>query len=146
MGIEIKAMTYMDLDRIVEIEKLCFSTPWSKESFANELLNDLAYYHCAIENNNIVGFMGMWKVIDEAHITNVAVIPSYRNRGIASLLISQMIEVCICSEINSMILEVRQSNGGAIHLYEKFGFFEISRRKNYYQKPIEDAIVMWKKI
>jgi ribosomal-protein-alanine N-acetyltransferase len=144
--VSIRGMRYDDLDQITEIEKICFSLPWSKNSFEQELKNELAYYQCAEENGKIMGYMGMWKIIDECHITNVAMLPEYRNRGIASLLISKMIEICKCSEIQNMTLEVRQSNFPAISLYEKFGFVSVGKRPRYYMKPIEDAIIMWKKI
>ncbi|MDF2949208.1 MAG: rimI [Sedimentibacter sp.] len=144
--VSIRGMRYDDLDQITEIEKICFSLPWSKNSFEQELKNELAYYQCAEENGKIMGYMGMWKIIDECHITNVAMLPEYRNRGIASLLISKMIEICKCSEIHNMTLEVRQSNLPAISLYEKFGFVSVGKRPRYYMKPIEDAIIMWKKI
>jgi ribosomal-protein-alanine N-acetyltransferase len=142
----IRGMRYEDLNQIAEIERVCFSLPWSTSSFEQELKNELAYYQCAEENGKIVGYMGMWRVIDECHITNIAVLPEYRNRGIASMLINKMIKICKCSEINSMTLEVRQSNLPAIRLYEKFGFVSVGKRPRYYMKPIEDAIIMWKKI
>ncbi|MGD9568046.1 MAG: ribosomal protein S18-alanine N-acetyltransferase [Sedimentibacter sp.] len=142
----IRGMRYDDLDQITEIEKVCFSLPWSKDSFEQELKNEMAYYQCAEENGIIMGYMGMWKIIDECHITNVAVLPEYRNSGIGSMLISKMVEICKCSEIKSMTLEVRQSNLPAISLYEKFGFMPVGKRPRYYMKPTEDAIIMWKKI
>lgn len=142
----IRGMRYDDLDQITEIEKICFSLPWSKNSFEQELKNELAYYQCAEEDGKIMGYMGMWRIIDECHITNVAVLPEYRNRGIASMLINKMVEICKCSEIQNMTLEVRQSNLPAINLYEKFGFISVGKRPRYYMKPMEDAIIMWKKI
>ncbi len=142
----IRGMRNDDLDQITEIEKTCFSLPWSKISFEQELKNELAYYQCAEEKSKIMGYMGMWRILDECHITNVAVLPEYRNKGIATLLIDKMIEICKCSEIKYMTLEVRQSNLPAINLYEKFGFVSVGKRPRYYMKPIEDAIIMWKKI
>ncbi len=142
----IRSMQKQDIDQIFEIENKCFSTPWSKESFKSELLNDHAYYECAEENGDIVGYMGMWKIIDECHITNVAVLPNHRNKGIATMLIEKIIEVCKCSEIESMTLEVRESNLTAINLYTKFGFYPLGKRPKYYQMPSEDAIIMWKKV
>lgn len=146
MNIEIRSLNFNDLDAVTLIEKTCFSLPWSKESFVNELVNQLAYYQCATIDGNVVGYMGMWKICDEGHVTNVAVLPEYRKKGIASLLISKMIDVCKCSEINSMTLEVRESNYDAIRVYEKFGFKSLGIRPNYYQKPNENAIIMWKSI
>lgn len=142
----VRNMKYNDIDQIVEIEKKCFSLPWSRESFESELLNEHAYYECAEENGNIIGYMGMWKILDECHITNVAVLPEHRNKGIATMLIDKMIGVCKCSEIENMTLEVRESNLPAINLYKKFGFFSVGKRPKYYQRPLEDAIIMWKKV
>lgn len=146
MNIEIRSINFNDLDAITLIEQTCFSLPWSKEAFVNELVNQLAYYQCATIDGNVVGYMGMWKICDEGHVTNVAVLPGYRKKGIASLLISKMIDVCKCSEIYNMTLEVRESNYDAIRVYEKFGFKSLGIRPNYYQKPNENAIIMWKKI
>lgn len=145
-SILIRSMVHSDVDEIFEIDRICFSLPWSKAAFEGELKNDLAYYECAEENGKIVGYMGMWRILDECHITNVAVLPEYRKRGIATLLIDKMIKVCKCSEITKMTLEVRESNFNAINLYRKFGFCPMGKRPKYYQKPIEDAIIMWKKI
>jgi len=146
MEVEVREIRFNDLDAISEVEKICFSLPWSKDMIAQELLNKMAYYQCATVNGKVVGYMGMWKIVDEGHVTNVAVLPEYRKKGIASQLISKMFEVCKCSEIYNMTLEARESNLDAISLYEKFGFKSAGKRPNYYQKPNEDAIVMWKKI
>lgn len=142
----IRGMLHVDIDQIVNIEKVCFSLPWSKASFENELKNEFAYYQCAEEAGRVVGYMGMWKIIDECHITNVAVLPEYRNKQIASMLIKKMVEICKCSEISTMTLEVRVSNVPAINLYKKYGFFSVGKRPNYYVKPSEDALIMWKQI
>jgi ribosomal-protein-alanine N-acetyltransferase len=146
MEVEIREINFNDLDEVAEIEKICFSLPWSKELLSQELLNDMAYYQCALINGKVVGYMGMWKICDEGHITNVAVLPEYRKKGIASTLISKMIEVCECSEIYNITLEARESNIEAINLYEKFGFESAGKRPNYYNKPNESAVIMWKKI
>lgn len=142
----VRSMGYDDIVQLMEIEKACFSVPWSKESFEKELQNELAYYQCAEEGGKIIGYMGMWRILNEGHITNVAVLPEFRQRGTASMLIDKMIEICRCSEIQAMTLEVRESNYPAINLYEKFGFVSAGKRPNYYSKPAEDAIIMWKKI
>jgi ribosomal-protein-alanine N-acetyltransferase len=142
----IRGMLPKDLDQIVYIEKVCFSSPWSKTSFESELKNKFAYYQCALISDKIAGYMGMWRIMDECHITNVAVLPEYRNKGIASRLIEKMIEICKCSEISTMTLEVRESNLPAINLYKKFGFYPVGKRPHYYTKPVEDALIMWKNI
>lgn len=142
----IRGMLTEDIDQIINIEKICFSLPWSRESFEGELKNDFAYYQCAIVQGKVAGYMGMWRIIDECHITNVAVLPEYRNKGIGSKLIEKMVEICKCSEISQMTLEVRVTNSPAINLYRKFGFIPVGSRPNYYVKPIEDALIMWKEI
>ncbi len=142
----IRGIKHDDLDQITEIEKICFSLPWSRESYERELENKLAYYQCAEDNGVIFGYMGMWRILDECHITNVAVLPQYRKLGVATHLINKMIEICKCSEITQMTLEVRESNIPAINLYKKFGFLQAGKRPRYYQAPTEDAIIMWKKI
>lgn len=135
-----------DLDQINKVEKTCFSLPWSREAYERELENKLAYYQCAEDNGVIMGFMGMWRILDECHITNIAVLPEYRERGVATQMLDKMIEICKCSEITQMTLEVRESNTPAINLYKKFGFAEAGKRPRYYQAPTEDAIIMWKNI
>lgn len=142
----IRGMLPKDLDQVVNIERICFSLPWSKKSFENELKNGNAYYQCAEESGKIAGYMGMWRIVDECHITNVAVLPECRNKGIAGRLIQKMVEICKCSEISAMTLEVRESNIPAINLYKKYGFYSVGKRPNYYSKPIEDALIMWKQV
>ncbi len=142
----IRGINHDDLEQIIEIERKCFSIPWSKVSYEKELENKLAYYQCAEESGIILGYMGMWRILNECHITNVAVLPQYREKGVATNLINKMIEICKCSEITQMTLEVRESNIPAINLYKKFGFLVAGKRPRYYQAPTEDAIIMWKKI
>lgn len=146
MSVLIRKLAFSDLEQIDVIEKSSFSVPWSIESFKSELLNDLAYYECAQFDGLVVGYMGMWKIFNEAHITNVAVLPEYRNKGIGKMLLEKMIEVCRCSEIDVMSLEVRKNNEPAKSLYRKFGFREVGMRPNYYTKPTEDAIIMVKDV
>lgn len=146
MSVLIRKLAFSDLNQIEVIEKSSFSVPWSIESFKNELLNDLAYYECAQFDGLVVGYMGMWKIFNEAHITNVAVLPEFRNKGIGKMLLEKMIEVCRCSEIDVMSLEVRKSNEPAKSLYRKHGFREVGTRPNYYTKPTEDAIIMVKDV
>lgn len=142
----IRGMLPKDIDQVMNVERVCFSLPWSKTSFENELNNELAYYQCAEVSGKIAGYMGMWRIIDECHITNIAILPEYRNKGIAGMLIKKMVEICRCSEVSAMTLEVRVSNEPAINLYRKYGFFAVGKRPKYYTKPIEDALIMWKKI
>ena len=143
MNAVIRKMTYGDLDEIVAIEQECFSMPWSKESFTKELLNPMARYICAEIDGSIAGYVGVWKILDEGHITNVAVREKYRRLGIGSKLIVGILNTCAQLDIANVTLEVRESNEGAIRLYEKHGFQSAGKRPGYYRKPVEAAIIMW---
>lgn len=145
--IEIIPMEKEHIDRIHEIEKACFSIPWSKESFKTELEeNSLAYYNVALDNKDIAGYAGMWVIVDEGHITNIAVDPKFRLKGIGNLLIDSLIQEAKSRKLTALTLEVRQSNIIAQNLYRKFGFESGGIRKRYYQDTGEDAIIMWKNI
>lgn len=138
-------MEIYHVDEIVNIEELSFNTPWSKDAFISELeRNKCAKYRVILFDNKVVAYGGMWIVIDEAHITNIAVHPEYRGRGFGSEILNDLIETAKNNGILSMTLEVRTSNYKAIALYDKFGFKEKAIRKKYYQDTGEDAIIMWK--
>ncbi len=141
----IRGMLNKDIDQLMTIERICFALPWSKASLEKELTNELAYYQVVEVSGKIAAYMGMWRIIDECHITNLAVLPEYRNKGLGSMLIEKMIEICRSSEISYMTLEVRVSNEPAINLYTKYGFVAAGKRPNYYVKPVEDALIMWRK-
>lgn len=130
---------------ILNISSLSFTVSWSKESFENELSNKYARYVVALMGDMVVGFAGMWVIIDEAHITNIAVHPEFRGCGIGSILMEALISICFAEKVEAMTLEVRASNERAKHLYEKHGFIEEGIRKAYYQDNKEDAIIMWKR-
>jgi len=134
-----------DTADIFEIEKLCFPDPWSKDSIRYELEeNEKAFYLVAEHSGKVVGYMGLWWILDEGHITNVAVRPGYRNRKIAEGIIRVMLEHTIGAGILHHTLEVRRDNQPAINLYEKFGFEVDGVRKGYYQFDGEDALIMWR--
>ena len=142
--ITIRLMEERDLDAIMEVEKQCFTLPWSREAFYNELhQNRFAHYLILEEDNKVIGYCGAWLVVDEAHITNIAVLPAYQGRGLGKVLLSSMIKECMLQAIKRMTLEVRESNLVAQSLYKKLGFVEGAIRKNYYSDNQEDAIVMW---
>jgi [ribosomal protein S18]-alanine N-acetyltransferase len=142
----VRAMEKRDLERVVEIESLSFSSPWSKEAFQKEIEeNKLAVYLVAECSGAVAGYMGMWKVMDEGHITNIAVAPEYRGRGIGGALLAEMIAQSEQSGIVAMTLEVRTSNSSAQKLYMKYGFESAGIRPNYYENG-EDANIMWKKL
>lgn len=130
---------------VYEVEAACFSTPWGLQNFENIFHYDGNFYLTAWEDGRIVGFIGLMTVVGEGDITNVAVLPSYRKKGIGDALVSAMISLAKEKSITKIMLEVRASNEAAIHLYEKYGFEFLCIRKKYYQKPTEDANIMcWK--
>jgi len=134
-----------DIHQIAEIDKLCFSTPWSEDSFTQEITsNDIALYIVAVIDDLIVGYAGLWLIVDEGHITNVAVHPDFRRRKIAKALVQVLIDVSEKKGAVRHTLEVRTLNDAAIRLYEAFGFQEVSIRKGYYEDDNEDAIIMWR--
>ena len=143
--IYITSFSKEDLDKIHVIEELCFPIPWSKDSLEKELSNKFAKYVVAKMNNTIIGYGGMWLILDEAHITNIAVHPEFRGIGSGSKILQGLIDICKYKDIKSMTLEVRVSNIIAQKLYKKFNLQEEGIRKGYYNDNKEDAIIMWKR-
>lgn len=142
--IHTREMMLKDLDHVLEIEQKSFPTPWSRRSFVSELTENVyAHYVVAEQNGTIVGYSGMWVILDEAHITNIAVRPESRGQGIGEFLLRDMIERSKSRGARRMTLEVRVSNTVAQNLYKKLGFQARGRRKGYYSDTGEDAIVMW---
>ena len=137
--------TNSDVDDIYDVETLCFDDPWSKQSIYSDVVNSKIskYFVARDEDRNILGFCGMYSVLNESHITNMAVLPQYRKLGIGSMLILRMIKECQIAGSFGLTLEVRVSNIAAIKAYEKFGFVVEGIRKNYYQNNNEDALIMW---
>lgn len=145
MGISIRRMEEKDLDRIMEIEKDCFTTPWSRESFSIEITqNLLARYIVAEIDEVVVGYGGIWMIVGEGHITNIAVESKHRKMGAGRKLVEGLIDLSEDMQVTSMTLEVRQSNVAAQNLYKQYGFIEHGIRPNYYADDREDAIIMWK--
>jgi ribosomal-protein-alanine N-acetyltransferase len=144
MKVEIVPMKHSHLDQMAELEKVCFSMPWSRDMLADELGNKHAVYYIAeADDDRVAGYIGMHMVLDEGYITNVATAPEFRRKGVASSLIRKIIERCGTEKLIYVTLEVRESNSGAIDLYQKFGFKKIGKRTDYYQKPREDALIMF---
>lgn len=144
MDIEITRMTLKDVGEIAELEKRCFAVPWSEKSFTDEMNNKLAVYLVAKDNGKCIGYAGFWNVSGEGDITNVAVLPEYRQQGIGSMLIKNMIKIAKELDIELLTLEVRKSNIAAQGLYNKYGFDIIGERKRYYSDNGEDAWIMTK--
>jgi len=141
----IRRMREEDLTQVAELEKKCFSLPWSEENL-RQSLEDANYLFLAAENEGrITGYAGLLKVLDEGDVTNVAVDEAYRGRGIGSELVRQLMEEGKKCGIRSFTLEVRVSNVAAVHVYEKLGFVSEGIRKRFYEKPVEDALIMWKR-
>ena len=130
--------------QIAELEKICFSDPWSERSIASELDNQLAFWLVAVEGESVAGYIGSQTVIDETDMMNVAVHPDFRRKGIAEALVNTLVNNLKKMGSRCLTLEVRASNAPAIALYEKLGFAEIGRRKNYYRNPREDALILRK--
>lgn len=134
---DVKAMAYLDT--------LCFAAPWSETSFRQEVTaNNLALYLVSEIDGALTGYAGVWAIVDEGHITNVAVHPDCRRQGIARALMQVLIRSCEEAGILRQTLEVRPSNEAALRLYKGFGFREAGRRKGYYEDNGEDALIMWR--
>ncbi|KSU57591.1 ribosomal-protein-alanine acetyltransferase [[Bacillus] enclensis] len=141
---EIRFMTVDDLDAVMEIEHRSFSIPWTREAFYNEIeQNHLSTYLVVEDGECIAGYCGVWLVVDEAHITNVAVLPDYRGKGLGEALMKRIMEIAKQVGARVMTLEVRVSNEAAKGLYRKMGFQDGGIRKRYYSDNQEDALVMW---
>ena len=134
-----------DAFQVAELEKMCFSTPWSEKSIASELENDLALWLVAVENATVVGYVGSQTVCGETDMMNVAVHPNWRRKGIAEQLIHRLITDLNQMGSTCLSLEVRASNAPAIALYQKLDFRVAGRRPNYYRNPKEDALILRKK-
>ena len=144
--IVVRQMKMEDIDRVCQIEKACFYAPWSRRSFEEELSgNSPAFYIVAEIEGEIVGYGGIWHILDEGHITNVAVHPDFRKRGIGMILVKSIMTLSKKMGITSFTLEVRESNEDAINLYLKNGFQLSGRRRNYYEEKNgrEDALIFW---
>ena len=142
--IEVRTMEPQDVPQIAELEKVCFSDPWSEKSIISELDNPLSCWLVAVSGEQVVGYVGSQTVLDGSDMMNIAVSPDFRRKGIAESLIEALISFLRERGSRCLILEVRASNVPAIALYEKLGFLEIGRRRNYYRNPKEDALILRK--
>jgi ribosomal-protein-alanine N-acetyltransferase len=140
----IEKMNSSHVSQIAQLEKICFSDPWSENSIASELGNKLAFWLVATEGEKVAGYIGSQTVMDETDMMNVAVHPDFRRQGIAEALVNGLVEHLKVMGSHCLTLEVRASNAPAIALYEKLGFSEIGRRRNYYRNPREDALILRK--
>ena len=131
------------LDEVAELERICFSTPWSRNMLAEELDNMLSAFLVALDDTDrVVGYAGVQVILDEGYITNIAVRPECRRQGVAAKLLQVFLDFAKANKLSFLTLEVRASNYDAIALYGSRGFRSMGRRKNYYEHPREDAIIM----
>ncbi len=145
MEVKIVPMMLGDVNGVLDVERTSFSTPWSREAFVSEVMyNCNAFYLVAKLENKIIGYVGTWIILDEAHVTNVAVHSEYRRQHVGEKLLVTLIEEMKKRDVIKMTLEVRVSNVGAQKLYEKLGFVSVGIRPGYYQNNAEDAVIMWK--
>ena len=138
-------MLHQDLDQVSALEAEIFSVPWSRQGFVDSLEQVNTLYLVALEGTKVVAFCGMLQALDEADITNVAVDQEHRGRGIGQAMLRDLMERGAQRGITSYTLEVRVGNKPARNLYRKLGFQEEGIRKNFYEKPTEDAVIMWKR-
>ena len=141
---EIRNMMQADILQLAEMEKMCFSDPWSVSAFEYELKNPLSVWLVAAEGQCVIGYVGSQTVIDESDVMNIAVLPQYRRQGVGERLICELITRLNDKGSKSLTLEVRVSNAPAIALYNKLGFQQVGRRPNYYRNPKEDAYILRK--
>lgn len=139
----IRQMTEEDMEQVYSIESSSFTRPWSKESFLSSLKNPQNLYLVAEEGGTVLGYCGLWGIVGEGEITNVAVDQRFRKQGVGEAILRELIRQAREDGITAFTLEVRVSNQSAIHLYHKLGFADTAVRKNYYEAPIEDALIMW---
>ena len=130
------------LPQLEELEKLCFSLPWTIEQLRSQLPDEHHVFLTALEGEHLLGYVGMMYVLDEGYISNVAVAPEARRKGIGDALIEELMRRAELLGLAFVTLEVRQSNAPAASLYEKHGFTTVGKRKNYYDLPREDAVLM----
>ena len=140
----LRLMQESDLPMVHAIEVLSFPTPWSMESLYKEIAeNPAARYLVLSQDDEVIAYAGVWLLLDEGHITNLAVHPKHRRKGLASAILAALLRLCCCYGVHAATLEVRPSNQAAIKLYESFGFTVTGLRKGYYTDTKEDALLMW---
>ncbi len=141
---QVMAIEREHIKQITQLEKVCFSEPWSEESLLTAFKGGTKFF-VEVKNNKVLGYIGISCIIDEGYVTNVAVFPEFRNKGVASALLNRTFSLARDLGLAFISLEVRESNSTAISLYEKFGFKTEGKRKGFYSNPKEDALIMTKR-
>ena len=134
-----------EINAVLAVEEASFSNPWSREMYLAELENSGVSF-CFLakdEDGGVVGFCSFWRVLDELHINNLAVLPTFRRAGVAASLLKRVLKEGAALGAERATLEVRRSNDAARLLYERFGFSIAGIRRAYYTKPVEDALILW---
>lgn len=142
MNLTIEKMTSAHIEELARLERECFSSPWSEDGLKSELDNNFARFYVAFLNGKIAGYIGSHNVLGEVYITNVAVFSEFRRNGVGKALVEYLVEEMKAEKSDFVTLEVRESNVNAISLYEKCGFEKVGKRKDFYEKPREDGILM----
>jgi len=144
LAVAFREMKLEDIPQIIEVEHESFTVPWTADAFRNELLhNQYAHYIVMEQDDRIIGYVGMWLIFDEAHITNIAIREKYRGKKLGFRLLKELVQEARALGADKMTLEVRVSNHVAQKLYAKFGFRPVGLRKGYYSDNHEDALIMW---
>jgi ribosomal-protein-alanine N-acetyltransferase len=139
----VRAMTSADLPDVVAIENEAFSTPWQAATFEGLIGREgLELLTFADPDDGVIGYAVLWCIMDQGELANIAIRPGLRGKGLGARLLAEVVEICRRKSVKSLYLEVRESNLAAISLYERFGFRDVGRRKDYYRNPREDARVM----
>lgn len=139
-GMTLTDFSYIHLDGVSALEKICFHNPWSKADLKAQIDNKNSHFLVALDGDTVAGYMGLQIIEKEGYVTNIAVLPQYRRQGIAHCLVIKSMK----NEMDFITLEVRQSNIPAISLYASLGFERIGERRNFYQNPTENALIMTK--
>lgn len=142
--VSIRRMTLQDIDSVMTVEKKSFTTPWSRQAFMTELVdNQFARYIVLDYSGRVIGYAGLWMIVDEGHVTNIAIDPDFRGNHLGERLLLALVSMCTAQGGSRMTLEVRVSNEIAKRLYQKLGFEGVGVRKGYYTDNHEDALIMW---
>jgi [ribosomal protein S18]-alanine N-acetyltransferase len=151
LEVNISPISVLEIESIAILDRLCFGGLWSIDSYRRELENENSYFlgigcdpHLEIETKGMIGFGCFWAILDEAHITLLGIHPRYQGRGLGQLLLCALLDRAREVEMARATLEVRDSNHSAFHIYEKYGFQTVGRRKKYYQDTGEDGVIMWR--
>lgn len=142
LGVTLRDATAADVDAVAAIERASFADPWSRTSFAQAAERPEMWFRVAEADGRVAGYLVAWFVEDEGELANVAVAPDARGRGVGAALVDELLAVAASRGVRAVYLEVRESNAPARALYASRGFEEMGRRKGYYRKPVEDALVL----